>query len=251
MVPPDFAIHAIGIHIESVHLERVGMHVHRVTLRIIYSYGTIRRHGITGTVIIVTIVSRQHVFIHLVGVDHITKTFSHTGLAVIIQTVANHLTPLVGHNGTVEQDGFLCLGIVKARLGINMIVAAVDIGRTDNLCHTRQGIIVQRIGNQRKLRILQLHIIIKHGLTRRRTILPPIGSQHIVFVYQLSPFEKISQFIQTVVIETVRIEFGFTMCQYHIVADTGQLVQTVIQQHVANQIQRIPLYHLHMPESIE
>ena len=251
VVAPDFAVHAIGIHVESVHLERIGVHVHRITLRIIYSYRTIRRHGITGTVVIVTIISCQHVLINLVGVDHITETFSHTGLAVIIQTVAHHLASLVGHNGTVEQDGFLCLSIVKARLGINMIVAAVDIGRTDNLCHTRLGIIVQRIGNQRKLRVLQLHIIIKHGLVRRRTILPPIGSQHIVLVYQPSSFEKISQFIQAVVIETVRIEFGFTMCQYHIVADTSQLVQTVIQQHVAHQIQCIPLYHLHMPESIE
>ena len=72
--------------------------------------------------------------------------------------------------------------------------------------HSRLGVIMERIGGEQELRILQIHAIVEYGLPCVGMILAPVAGQHIFLVDQFSTFYKPSHVVEPVVDQTVGIQ---------------------------------------------
>ena len=89
----NHAIDGVGIDIERIDLECVGMHKERVTLREVDGHGTIGKQGVARLLMILTVFARQPVLMDGVCIDDMTESFAQSGLRVIVDTVADKLFP--------------------------------------------------------------------------------------------------------------------------------------------------------------
>ena len=129
-----------------------------------------------------------------------------------------------------------------------MIIITDNIGRSENYCYFVFGIIPQCIGGQHKLRVHQLHIMVEYRLFCCRAIFAPIGGQYILFIHQSSPFEIISEIVETVVVQAVRQQGRVPVNHLHVFTKLRNLRHSVIIKIITIDEQGISLFHTHIAE---
>ena len=119
------------------------------------------------------------------------------------------------------------------------------------MCHRRLRVVIERVGGQEEVLILQFHIVGKERQLSVGVVLAPVGGKDAAVIDKLSTLEEITEAVHAVIIETVGVERGLAVLEHYIVAGTRQLVVTVIIGIVTEKRERIALIHLHMSESLE
>ena len=252
------AIHAVGVDEIGVDLEGIRVDIHRVrTLGEIHQHGAIGSLGIPVRIIIIGIIAGKHVLVDHIHELCVPKSLPHLQLTIPHDTVANQLLPIVGEDAAIQEIGIVGLGVVVTGFRIDMALTVFYIGGAKDTSDSRLSVVMQRIrdesglGFSRGCRIKQLDIVVEDSLAGSWVILSPIAGQLVPLIEQFASFEEISQIVEAVVVEAIRVKFRFEMLQNHIVTHTGQLIQTVIVKHVARQGERIALQHAHIAESIK
>ena len=179
------------------------------------------------------------------------ECFSRTSIPVVEKRITGQLFPVVGQDGTVQQMSLSGNGIIRTQFRVNVVIVAPDIRRTYNIGHLAFGIVLKGIGCQSKLRILQLHIIVEHRLLGSRTVLSPLGSQHVLFVHQCSAIKKIPQVIYPVIVQAIGKQRRVPVFHTYIHTHFGNLRISVIVKPVTIQEQGISLIHLYITERFE
>ena len=118
------------------------------------------------------------------------------------------------------------------------------------MCYRLRRVIIERVGRDEAVTIVEFHIIIEHSLARTGVILSPVGHQVVFSVDQLSTLHEISRLVQSVVGEAVGIERLLAMLQHHIPARHHQFLGTVVGAHVAIQRERVALLETHVAKGL-
>ena len=151
----------------------------------------------------------------------------------------------------------LGLRIVVAELAIDVVLAVLNVRRANNVSNSGLRIIMQRVGDKnglwlgRRCRINQADVVIEDRFMRRRAVLAPIACQLIVVVEDLSAFEEVTEFIETVIVETVGVDGHSSVLEHNIISCPCQTVEAVIVKHFAIEMKRIALVHSDMTEGVE
>ena len=128
IVGSRLAPYGVGVHVIREHLECVGVAVEGVALRIIYHHRAVHGFGVVVDIVEHTVLTLEHILVHLIYINHVTEGSGYGVLTDIIQRVAGDVTPLVLHYGAVQQHSVVVVGVVDTVFRIDVVVAAVDIG---------------------------------------------------------------------------------------------------------------------------
>ena len=195
MIHPHLTKHGVRIYMIGNQPQCITMHKQTVN-----GNCTLSGKCTSRDLIVETIVTREHIPVNGIIHLHIVKCFTISQNTIIENTVTRQFLAFVGQHGTIQQFSLLCSGIINTSFGIDVVLITHNIRRTQNRSNLRIGAIFQGIRSQYKFRINQLHIMVEYGYFRGRTIFPPLGSQHILFIGQCTAIEVITQIIQTVVV---------------------------------------------------
>ena len=102
-----------------------------------------------------------------------------------------------------------------------------------------------------ELLVLEIDVVIEHGLTVARIVLSPVGNQHTGLVHHLAVFEEIAHPIHPVVVQAVGIEGCLAVFEHHLPSGHGHLVVAVIIGILAKEREGIALIHLHISEGLK
>ena len=97
------AVDRVGVDVEGIELQRVGMHIERVLLRIVFHESLACGVAIACLVVIEQVVAKELVLVHRVLIDHVAEAFVQTCRVVVEQAVAGDGLLLVHDGGTAEQ----------------------------------------------------------------------------------------------------------------------------------------------------
>ena len=164
VVGVNLAVDGVCADVEGEYLERVGMHVERVLLREVDGHGALGGHGVACRVVVFGVVARQHVLVHAVGVDDVPVGIVGARLGVVVDAVADERLAAVPHDRAPEEFRLLRLGVVVAVFAVDAAGARRDVRRTDDVGRRRAGVVVQRVCRKVELLVLQLHVVVEHGL---------------------------------------------------------------------------------------
>ena len=70
---------------------------------------------------------------------------------------------------------------------------------------------MQGVCGEGELRVAQVHVVVEHRLACLGVVFSPVAHEHVVSVHHLSSLEEISDIVETVVVETVSIQFRSAM----------------------------------------
>ena len=247
----DDAIDGVGADVVSENLERVGVHEQRVTLRIVDADGTPGGHGIARGVVVLAVVAGHHVLVHRVGIDHVPVGIVGAVVGIVIDAVADERAALVADDGAPEELGALGLGVVIAVFAVDMAGAGGDMRRTDDVGPRGPRVVVERVGGEVELLVLQAHVEIEDGLLRVGMVLAPVGGERHGAIDELAALEEIAEVVHAVVVERVGIERRLAVLEHHIVAGLRQLVVAVVVGILAGEAEGVALHHTHMAEGLE
>ena len=197
--------------------------------------------SITLVLIIPEILTVHLIFVLLVTVDDIAKTFCRSFLFIPEQAVASDFLGFIHQYTSAKQTGFVVIRIVVGILCLHHTFSRCYRGRPRDMGQTGMDIIIQGVGFQIELWILQFNVIVEHGVTRLRIIFSPIAGQHILVVYHLTSFEEVTEVIKTVIVKRIRIKFRSTMRENHITPRPCHLLIAIIIGIVTHQRQRVAL----------
>ena len=183
MKSTSFAMYRIRIEVKSIELKRIGMDEQTIALREINRHSLIRSKCITLQLIIMAIITRQHVLANGIHKLHIVISLPYSFVSVVEQAIASQVLSSISQHRTVQQLRLSLLRIVIAQFGIDMIFLTINIRRTNNIGNLSSRIITQSVRCQHKLRIHQLDFVIEHRLLSFRTIFTPIGSKDILLIH--------------------------------------------------------------------
>ena len=116
-----------------------------------------------------------------------------------------------------------------------MVVAGGDIGRSDDMGHRVVSVVIECVRREEEVGVLHLHIVVEDRHLRLGVVLAPVGGERGFAVNQLTALEEIGVVVDTVEVETVRIEDGLAMFEYDIVTGTGYLLIAVVVGIVAEE----------------
>ena len=97
------AIDGVGLDVEGEHLQRVGMHVERVFLRVVDEQGAVGSPSLARLLIIPETVAQHLVLVLLVDIHHILETFADARLLVVEQAVASQFLLVVDQCAAAEE----------------------------------------------------------------------------------------------------------------------------------------------------
>ena len=235
MIRMDLAIDRVSLDVEGDDLERIGMHEEGVTLRVINGHSAVRTHRITRILVVLAIVAREFVLIDGVDINHIVECLTEPHLAIVIDAVAHKHPTIVGKYGTVHEASTFKLRVIIALLGIDMVVAGGDVGRADDMGHRVVSVVIECVRREEEVGVLHLHIVVEDRHLRLGVVLAPVGGERGFAVNQLTALEEVGVVVDTVEVETVRIEDGLAMFEYDIVTGTGYLLIAVVVGIVAEE----------------
>ena len=247
----------IRIDVISEDLERIGMGIHRVLLTVVDGHGAVRCHDIACFVLVIAVLAGKGILVDHIGIDDIAKGFGNGDVVVPYHAVTDKSLAIVGQDAAVKQMRVLALRIVVAVLGIDVVLAILDIGGPDDMGNGGLGVVVEgirdehRLGPGRRSGVDQTDIVVKDGLMGGRAVLSPVAGQLVVVVKDTSALEVIAEVVETVIVEAVGIDGHRAVLELHIIARPGQLVESVVVEHLADERERVSLVHEHMTESIE
>ena len=123
--------------------------------------------------------------------------------------------------------------------------------RTDDVGPRGLRVVVERVGGEVELLVLQAHVEIEDGLLRVGMVLAPVGGERHGAIDELAALEEIAEVVHAVVVERVGIERRLAVLEHHIVAGLRQLVVAVIVGILAGEAEGVALHHTHMAEGLE
>ena len=144
-------------------------------MREVGSYRPFGEHGIARLLIVLAIVARHAVAVHCVGIDHIAERLADTCFRIMPDAVAHHGTALVRHDRTIHEPCPVVLGVIVAKLRIDMALARDDVGRADDVSHGLTGVIIERVSCEVELLVAHTDVVVKHSHLRFRVVLAPVG----------------------------------------------------------------------------
>ena len=103
------------------------MHIKRILLGVIHGNSTISSHGITRRVVVLTIVSCQHVLIDRIFINHIPIGITRTFFGIMIDTVTYNRAPLVFHHRPTEKLRCFRFGIIITILTVDVTTARRNV----------------------------------------------------------------------------------------------------------------------------
>ena len=137
------AVGRVGLQVEGVHLDAVGMHVHRVcALREIYNTCRIGPKAVTRPVVIITVVARHGILVEKVGVHHVAERLSYRVNTVPHDAVADELLSVVAHLAAHEKSEVVALGVHITEFGVYVATAIVDGAGTSGIGNRGDSIII-------------------------------------------------------------------------------------------------------------
>ncbi len=117
--------------------------------------------------------------------------------------------------------------------------------------HRCLGVVIERVGSQEKVLVLQLYVVGKESLFGVCVIFAPVGSKHTAVINQFTTFKEVAKTVHAVIVEAVGIKRCLTVLQHDVVTCTGQFSVTVIVGIVAEERQGVALIHLDMAKSLK
>jgi len=247
----DWGGKGVGLQIVGEELEGVGVDVEGITLGVVDTDGTIGGLCITEGVAVETVVAMKLVAIVAVDENDVAVGFGEGAVRLIIERVAFDAHAFVTDDGTIQEIDLFATGIVVTILAIDVVVAIVDIGGTDDACKARAGVVVQGVGDEGTLGGAEVYIIIEDSLPRGGAVLSPLALQRVLAVHQPSAIEEIAQVIQAVIVKGVAVEQALAMGEDNVITGTGQLVGSVVEEDVRDKGQGVALVHVDMAVGVE
>ena len=229
--------------------QRVGVHEERVALAVVHGHRTVRGHGIARQLVIETIIARQHIAVHRIVELDVAERLTIARYAVVEQAVTRQLPALVGQDRAVHQFGLLGDGVVNASFGIDMVIIAHDVRRSQDGGHLGQGTVFQGVRSQHEAGIDQLDILVEDSQLGGGTVLAPPRIEDVDRVLQGASLEVIAQVHHPVIVQAVRGEDSLPINHPHILAKHGQLRNAVVVEVVAVDEERVTLFHPDIAES--
>ena len=195
-------------------------------------------------------VAIQFILILFVHVDDVAIGFALAGLIVVEEAVARDGLLLVDHRRAAIHLRLIGLGIEKAVLGVDGAALRRHLRRPHDMGYRLRRIVVERVGSDKPVAVVQLHVVIEDGLARTCIILSPVGHEVILAVDEFSALHEVGRLIEAVVGEAVGIERLAAMSEHHVLAGHHQFLGAVVGSHVASQRQCVALLETHVAEGL-
>ena len=170
---------------------------------------------------------------------------------VVIKAVARHTPPLIVQNGAVHQPRHLCFGVIITMFGVNAVIAADNVRRPHHVGPFRLYIVMERVGNELKLRVDKRYVVVERRQSRRSVIFSVVRRQNVVAVYQLPPLKVISKGVKPVIIQAVGDKRRVAVFHDDVMPHLCDLRLAIVEQIVACQRERVALQHPDMAECLE
>ena len=229
------AVDRVGVDVEGIELQRVGMHIERVLLRIVFHERLACGVAIACLVVIEQVVAKELVLVHRVFVDHIAEAFVQTRRVVVEQTVASDGLLLVHDGGAAKQLREVGLRVEIAVGGVDDVVARHDLRRACDVSQRCAGVVEQGVGVYDIVVAPHAHIVEEGGLTALRVILSPVAHQLVLAVDELAALEEVGVLVDAVIVETVGVERLRAVLEHHVMAGAHHLLLAVILAIVAGE----------------
>ena len=225
------------------------MHPQRIFLRIVDGYRSLGSESHSRLLIITEIVTGKRILILLIHIHHIAIT---RALAIlhIVETIAGNRLVLIHQGRTAEELSLIGPGIIITICRMHHTGTGNYLGRSHHVGGRGWNVIIQGIGGNHILTTAQLHIEDELCLSGLGMIFSPVGNQSVLTVDERTSVKEVRHVIQTVKIQTVRLQGLSAMVQYHISAGMHHLHHTIIFSPLAGKRQGITLTVMHMTESL-
>ena len=103
MIGMYLPVDGVGVDMVGEEFERVCMHIEGVFLGIVDADSTVGGHGITGILVVETIVAGQFVPVDTIYINNVAKSLARAVFAVMIDTVTRHETTAIPNDGTTKE----------------------------------------------------------------------------------------------------------------------------------------------------
>ena len=147
------------------------MQEQRIALWILKETGTVGCKSISGLFIIITIFALQRHMLGRINQAHIPIDLSHTRIPIIEDRVTDQDLLTRFNLGLIKQKGCVVHRIIPSSWSMNRATVRNNDRRPQDGSHLGFCVIMQSIGIQCKVRVLNLHAVIEHRQLRLRRIL--------------------------------------------------------------------------------
>ena len=168
------------------------------------------------------------VFPDRVAIDHVVISKGLPRFFVIKNAIAFHHPHFVVDDRVFIEFGLFALRIIATLLGIDSVVAAIDVGRAADIYPLGDDVIIERIGDDSEFGVVKFNVVVKHRLAGVCMIFSPIRRKHTFAVNEFAAVEEIGEGVEAVVVERIGIKGLPTMFHNDILAHLGHLVVAAI-----------------------
>ena len=107
------------------------------------------------------------------------------------------------------------------------------------------------LGPGRRSGVDEPDIVVEDCLVRSGAVLSPVAGQFVVVVEDPSALEEVAEVVEAVIVEAVGVDGHRAVLQFHVIACPCQLVESVVEEHFADEGECVALVHAHVAEGVE